>query len=145
MYEALRHKADQRVADTYFNHKLGPQMDELLEVANLSLDELLAVHKNHPLTVNSDYRKKLQLAEAKRLTRQLTPSIEEYAEQRGKSTEAEAMEEFIMRTVGTTSEENMDLAAAEYALDAMLAYYQVSVTKYIAICHVSLTNESRSR
>lgn len=118
-------------------------MAELLETANSSLDELIAIHKTHPFTVNSDYRTKVQIAEARRLTKQLMPSIKTYAERYRKPIEAEDLESFIRDAMIVQTEEDMDFAAAESALDFMLAYYEVRNPKYIT--RYNITNKFRLR
>ena len=92
----------------------------------MSLNELLAVHNSSPFTLNSEYLKRLRIAEAKRLTKQLFPDIKDFLKKEGTSLEADILENFIVGTINATNADNMDLAAAEYTLDAMLAYYEVS-------------------
>lgn len=89
----LQYLTDDDVCNKILKFWLDPIMEQSLEAANNKLNELLEVHKDHPLTTNRDFvdnRRKLQ------------------------------------QTKDEDSNLDMDLVAAEDALDNMNAYYKVS-------------------
>ncbi len=51
----LHYLTDEEVCDKILRFWLDPIMAERLEAANGKLDELLEVHKDHPMTFNHDF------------------------------------------------------------------------------------------
>lgn len=89
----LQYLTDDEVCDKLLRYWLDPIMGERLEAANSKLDELLDVHKDHPMTTNYDFVDNRRRIQQKR-------------DEDGSTTD-------------------MDLVAAEDALDNMSAYYEV--------------------
>lgn len=122
----LQHLTDDDVREKIFRLWLNPIMAQKLEAAYGKLDELLEVHKEHPLTTNHyfmDNRKKLQQRDTKdelqrKLKSMATPglmlSVEDVAA--------------LIKNSGSEVNPDMDMLAAEDAYDNMMAYYKVTIT-----------------
>ncbi|OBT89992.1 hypothetical protein VE02_01614 [Pseudogymnoascus sp. 03VT05] len=125
----LQHLTDDDVREKIFRLWLNPIMAQKLETAYGKLDELLEVHKEHPLTTNHyfmDNRKKLQQRDAKeelqrKLKSMATPglmlSVEDVAA--------------LIKNSGSEVSPDMDMLAAEDAYDNMMAYYRVSMKLFM--------------
>jgi hypothetical protein len=99
-------------------------MSKKLDAANAKLDELLEVHKEHPLTVNHhflDNRKKLQ---EKSVQKQLQDKLNREFTNPNQKLLVEDISRLVSN-LNTTLNPDMDMIAAEDAFDNMLAYYGV--------------------
>ena len=113
-------------------------MSKKLESAYAKLDELLEVHKEHPLTTNHyfmDNRKKLQQKTGKEEIEERLKK--EFAQPNQKLTVDDISR--IVAAVNPNVNPDMDLVAAEDAFENMNAYYKVSnsysTTLFLTILH----------
>ena len=98
-------------------------MEEKLNLACSKLDELLEVHKDYPMTTNIHFITKSRTSRPN-CGKESLESILRSRVQSGKALSAEELNQ-IMSTVATKTDPDMDLVAAEEALDNMNAYYEV--------------------
>jgi hypothetical protein len=101
-------------------------MAKKLGAANAKLDELLEVHKEHPLTTNHhflDNRKKLQ---QKSTQDQLQEMLNREFNRPSDKLSAEDVSR-LMSNLSTTVNPDMDMVASEDAFDNMNAYYEVAI------------------
>jgi hypothetical protein len=121
----LQQLTDSDVTDKVFGLLIYPIMEQKLKAAYNKLDELLEVHKEHPMTTNHyfiDNRKKRQQKNSKE-------EIEERLRREFKQPSQKLTVDDIARIVETITLEvspDMDLVAAEDAFDNMMAYYKAS-------------------
>ncbi|KAL5354349.1 hypothetical protein ACLOAV_000438 [Pseudogymnoascus australis] len=121
----LQHLTDDDVRDKILRLWLNPIMAQKLETAYSKLDELLEVHKEHPLTINHSFinnRKELQQQDTK-------DEIQRKLESIARPGQALSVEGVTLAMKNLTSEvsADMDMLAAEDAFDNMMAYYKVPI------------------
>ena len=119
----LRHLTDDDVSENIFRFWLQPIMEEKLNLACSKLDELLEVHKDYPMTTNNHFIIK-SMTSRQNSGKESLESILRSRVQSGKALSAEELNQ-MMSTVATKTDPDMDLVAAEEALDNMNAYYEV--------------------
>lgn len=105
-------------------------MAKKLGAANAKLDELLEVHKEHPLTTNHhflDNRKKLQ---QKSTQEQLQEMLNREFSKPNDKLSAEDVSR-LMSNLSTTVNLDMDMVASEDAFDNMNAYYEVVILLFL--------------
>jgi hypothetical protein len=104
-------------------------MKDKLDAAYGKLDELLEVHKEHPLTTNHNFldnRKKLQQQDMKSQIQQKLKSIS----MPGNKLSVEDVTRLI-ENMDVEVDADMDMLAAAYAFDHMMAYYKVKTVVFI--------------
>lgn len=98
-------------------------MEEKLKLAYSKLDDLLEVHKDYPMTTNSTF------INHSKNTRQESgrESLESVLRSRLQSKQDVSVDEItqMMLPITTKPDLDMDMVAAEEALDHMNAYYEV--------------------
>jgi CBS-domain-containing membrane protein len=125
----LQHLTDDDTREKILRLWLNPIMSQKLDTAYNKLDELLEVHKEHPLTTNHhflDNRRKLQ---QKSNQEQLQEMLNrEFV----KPTQKLSVEDVsrLMSNLNTAVNPDMDMAAAEDAFDNMNAYYEVAISPF---------------
>lgn len=102
-------------------------MEEKLQLAYAKLDELLEVHKDHPMTTNIQFIKNSRSLQQPNNTddamrKAPLPSIQKLSS------------DDSSRSLSTTEPKkkfDMDMVAAEQALDNMKAFYEVQSASYL--------------
>lgn len=124
----LLHLTDDDVCEKILRLWLNPIMAQKLKAAYGKLDELLEVHKEHPLTTNHsfmDNRRKLQQKDTKdEMQRKLKSSVKH-----GQMLSVEDVT-LLMNNLNSEVSADMDMLAAEDAYDNMMAYYEVTIAIY---------------
>jgi hypothetical protein len=101
-------------------------MEQKLRAAYNKLDELLEVHKEHPMTTNRyfiDNRKNLQQKNSDEIEERLKSKFTQPGQRLTVHDIAK-----IVKTITLEVSPDMDLVAAEEAFDNMTAYYEASYT-----------------
>jgi hypothetical protein len=138
--QALQFLTDATVSDALLRHLLDPIMDERLKSAFTKLEELIAVHKEHPETRNHYFTDHYNALQRKHNERKTTRVLEEAFKKRG----GEMSDHDIPHLLAKLREDNqadMDMVAAESTFNAMEAFYRVRLNH---ICSNSvLVNHSK--
>jgi hypothetical protein len=121
--QALQHLTDATVSDALLRHLLDPLMDQRLKLAYEKLDELMAVHKEHPETRNHYFTDRYNALQRNRSEAKTTQVLEELFQRRANVTEDDIPRLLIL--LRQNSEPDMDLVAAESTFNAMEAFYKV--------------------
>ncbi len=120
----LLHLTERDLCEKLMRLWLYPIMEERLNAAYAKLDELLEVHKEHPMTTNHyflDNRKKLQQKSSKEEIEERLKKEFNYTDQKLSFSEIAR----IVSSLNTETNPDMNLVAAEDAFDNMNAYYKV--------------------
>ena len=121
----LQYLTNTDVGDAILDLWLAPIMDQRLQAAYAKLDELTAVHKDHPMTTNHyflDNVKKLQQRDTKE---ELEEKLKkQFTQADGKLSINDVAA--ILSAAGPKTSPDMDLVAAGDAFDNMMAYYKAS-------------------
>ncbi|KAH6721518.1 P-loop containing nucleoside triphosphate hydrolase protein [Leptodontidium sp. MPI-SDFR-AT-0119] len=124
----LRHLTDEDVCENIFRFWLHPIMEEKLKLAYSKLDDLLEVHKDYPMTTNSTF------INHSKNTRQESgrESLESVLRSRLQSKQDVSVDEItqMMLPITTKPDLDMDMVAAEEALDHMNAYYEIAMNLF---------------
>ena len=99
-------------------------MEEKLALAYSKLEELLEVHRDHPMTTNSQFINNSKVTRQDNTKDEIETKIKrEFTAKFGKV----SMEDItrIMSMKESSSSSDMDMMAAEEALDSMIAFYEV--------------------
>lgn len=123
MEQALQHLTDATVSDALLRHLLDPLMDQRLALANTKLDELLAVHKEHPETRNHYFTDRYNTLQRDQTAAETTQILERAFARRPSMTEADIPR--LVALLRQSTEADMDLVAAESTFNAMEAFYKV--------------------
>lgn len=118
----MQYLTDATVSDALLRHLLDPIMDNKLELAYSKLEELLAVHKEHPETRNHYFTNMYNALQRKQFQIKTT-SILQKAAANGRV----LVEDEIPALVSLLQDEpeaDMDLVAAESIFNAMEAFYK---------------------
>jgi hypothetical protein len=124
--QALLYLTDSTVSDALLRHLLDPVMDERLRIAYVKLDELMAVHKEHPETRNHYFTYNYNALQAARYEKKTVRVIEEAFEKRSTMTEEDIPH--LLAVLREKTEVDMDFIAAESTFNAMEAFYKVIST-----------------
>jgi len=133
----LQHLTDDDVCEKLLRLWLNPIMAQKLEAAYDKLDELLDVHKEHPLTTNHyfmDNRKKFQQKDTKDEMQRKLKSVT-------KPGQMMSVDDISLLMLNLNSDVgfDMDMLAAEDAYDNMMAYYKVNIAVPITASYNLLT------
>ncbi|KAG4439223.1 hypothetical protein IFR05_005314 [Cadophora sp. M221] len=124
----LRHLTDEDVCENIFRFWLHPIMEEKLKLAYSKLDELLEVHKDYPMTTNSAF------INHSKTTRQdsRNENLESQLRSRLQSRQDVSVDEItqMMLPITIKPDLDMDMVAAEEALDNMNAYYEIAMNLF---------------
>ena len=121
--QALQYLTDGTVSDALLRNLLDPVMDERLSKAYLKLDELMAVHKEHPETRNHYFTDNYNILQARRYEERTTRQLEKAFKKCGEMTEEDIPR--LLSMLRVSSEADMDLVAADATYNAMEAFYKV--------------------
>jgi len=121
----LRYLTDDDACENILRFWLNPIMEERLTSAYGKLDELLEVHKDYPMTTNSQFIKNSKTYRQDKNMEQFNQAVEETGLQPGQKL---SLEDFsrLLPSKSLTANLDMDMVAAEEAFDNMNAYYEVS-------------------
>lgn len=127
--QVLQHLTDAEVCGALFYELLGPIMDEKLDLSYSKLGELIAVYKDHPVTLNHYFQENVvALRKARR-----NPSIEEKL--RGifsdRSTIYKQDVPLLMSAMQSEETPDMNRKAAEEIFDNMNAFYKVCASSFL--------------
>ncbi|KFX88815.1 hypothetical protein O988_08880 [Pseudogymnoascus sp. VKM F-3808] len=125
----LQHLTDDDVCEKLLRLWLNPIMAQKLEAAYDKLDELLDVHKEHPLTTNHyfmDNRKKFQQKDTKDEMQRKLKSVTKPGQMMSVDDVA-----LLVMTLNSDVGVDMDMLAAEDAYDNMMAYYKVAMKLFM--------------
>lgn len=123
---------DATVSDALLRHLLDPVMDDRLAMAYVKLDELLAVHQEHPETRNHYFTDKYNALQARQYKNKTTQALEDAFEKRGEMTEEDIPH--LLAMLREKKEVNMDLIAAGSTFNAMEAFYKVCTQLCNSLC-----------
>lgn len=127
--QVLQHLTDAEVCAALFYELLEPIMDEKLELAYSKLGELIAVYKDHPITLNRYFQENVAaLQKARR-----NPSIEEKLRRiiSEQDTIVESDVPLLMSAMQFEETPDMNRKAAEEIFDNMNAFYKVRTSSFL--------------
>lgn len=139
--QALLYLTDSTVSDALLRHLLDPVMDDRLAMAYVKLDELMAVHKEHPETRNHYFTDRYNALQARQYENKTTQVLEDAFEKRGEMTEEDIPH--LLAMLREDKEVKMYWIAAESTYNAMEAFYKVCLLDF-AVAHVLITPSLRS-
>ncbi len=121
---------DEDSCEKVFRFLLYPIMEEKLNSAYRKLDELLGVHKDYPMTTNSQFLNNVKNKRPRRdSNNQVLDEDLKAILQVGQKVDSDDIEEIsrLLSTSNTKPVLDMDMVAAEEAFDNMNAYYEVNL------------------
>lgn len=119
----LRYLTNEDVSENIFRFWLHPIMEEKLNLAYAKLDELLEVHKDYPMTTNTHFIKNCRTLRPDSSKKTLESMLKARL-QSGQDVSVDEITQ-MMSTVTSEADVDVDMVAAEEALDNMQAYYEV--------------------
>lgn len=134
MEQALQHLTDVTVSDALLRHVLDPVMDQRLILAYAKLDELMAVHKEHPETRNNYFTDRYNALQRNQSEAKTTKLLEQAFARDGDMSARDIPRLLLM--LHRNAETDVDLVAAESTFNAMEAFYKV---RQASMCDTSLT------
>jgi hypothetical protein len=123
--QALQYLTDATVSDAPLRYLRDPVLDNKLKLAYAKLDELIAVHKEHPETRNHFFTDMYNALQRKDTDAKSTEVLQQAFEDGNKMTEEDTPSTVAMLRERT--EADMDLVAATSIFNAMEAFYKVSI------------------
>ena len=121
--QALQYLTDDTVSDALLRYLLDPIMDNKLKLAHAKLEELMAVHKEHPETRNHYFTDMYNALQRKQSEAETADVLQKAFENRSHMTDDDVSS--IIATLREEREADMDLVAAESTYNAMEAFYKV--------------------
>lgn len=121
--EALQYLTDATVSDALLRYLLDPILDERLKTAYLKLDELMAVHKEHPETRNQYFTDQYNALQKQQFEKKTTKVLKDAFRKHGEMTEADIPH--LLALLRHDTEDDMDWIAAQSTFNAMEAFYKV--------------------
>jgi hypothetical protein len=121
--QVLRYLTDATVSDNLLRYLLDPAMDRRLTLAGAKLDELMAVHKEHPETRNHYFTDNYNMLQRRQSEAKTTEVLEKMLERREEITKGDIPR--LLEMLHKKVEADMDLVAAESTFNAMEAFYKV--------------------
>ena len=119
----LRHLADNDACENILRIWLNPIMERKLNAAYAKLDELLEVHKDYPMTTNSQFINNSKRSRQNQRKKEFERTINE-AQKSGRNLTAKDISN-LFSTTHIEVDSDMDMIAAEESFDNMNAYYEV--------------------
>jgi len=134
LHKTMRHVADDDTAERLYGTIISPQIMCFGNAVTVRLNELLEPHcKGHPITYNQTLTRNMQLAQAKRHEEKTRAALSKYF----KATDGQFAHQYLsaeaFAAVVKSTEPDMENYAAMTAIDAMEAYYKVSVLTWRGI------------
>jgi len=121
--QALQYLTDATVSDALLRYLLDPLMDQRLVLANTKLEELMAVHKEHPETRNHYFTDRYNTLQRNQTEAKTTHILQEAFVRRPSMTAGDIPR--LVAMLRQDTEADMDLIAAESTFNAMEAFYEV--------------------
>lgn len=125
----LERLTDREVGEKILRLVLDPLMEERLKMANDKLDELTAVHKDHPMTTNNRFMDNIKKGRQKSTQEGLAERLHKELSTLGRTVDSNVVEYIFASVLDSKANPDMDMVAAEDAFDNMNAYYQVSMCR----------------
>jgi hypothetical protein len=122
------------VSDALLRYLIDPVMDRRLKSAYDKLDELMAVHKEHPETRNHYFTDRYNALQRNHSEAEVTKALERAFETRSRITEGEIPH--LVAMIREKTEVDMDLVAARSTFNAMEAFYKARRPN---TCHIYCT------
>lgn len=125
----LRELTDDDACENILRFWLYPAMEEKLSCANSKLDELLEVHKDYPMTTNTQFvSQRPGRKQSSRHELLDDPALKAIWD----SGEKVSMDQIshVLSTISIKPAPDLDMIAAEEAYDNMNAYYEVGLEEY---------------
>jgi hypothetical protein len=126
----LKYLTDDDVCEKVLQFWIIPIMEEKLNLAYEKLDELLAVHKDHPMTTNGHFINNSKKTMQDGAIDNLEMTLKREGQKSGGVVSIHDITR-IMSSMKSISIADMDMVAAEEALDNMNAFYEVYPVSYI--------------
>ena len=120
----LKHLTDEEASEKIFTFWIYPIMAQKLEAAHRKLDELIEVHKDHPITTNPHFIGNKKKPRQKSSKDELELALQKEFKKSNKKMSLDEINE-ILSSVDQNFNLDIDLMAAEEALDNMTAFYEV--------------------
>lgn len=120
----LRKLSDDDAAENIFTFWLYPHMEKRLQLAYDKLDELLEVHKEYPITTNTQFITNNQASQRNKNQRNLEDVMRQSLSTPGQKVNVDEISRMLSDT-RLKIDFDMDMIAAEEAFDNMNAYYEV--------------------
>ncbi len=121
--QALQYSTDDTVSDALLRYLLDPIMDNKLKLAYAKLEELMAVHKEHPETRNHYFTDTYNALQQKQSEAETADVLQKAFENRSHMTDDDIPS--LVAILREKREADMDLVAAESTYNAMEAFYKV--------------------
>jgi hypothetical protein len=121
--QVIRYLTDATVSDNLLRYLLDPAMDQRLTLAYAKLDELMAVHKEHPETRNQYFTARYNMLQRKQSEAKTTEVLDKIFDRCEEITKKDIPQ--LLEMLHKNAEADMDLAAAESTFNAMEAFYKV--------------------
>jgi hypothetical protein len=122
--QVLQYITDATVGDRLLRYLLDPIMDVKLKMAHGKLDELMAVHKEHPETRNHYFTETYNSLQQKKSQAKTKQALADAFIRQGTMNQDD-IPYLVAKLHIKEASADMDLVAAESTLDAMEAFYQV--------------------
>jgi hypothetical protein len=117
----LRHLTDDDSCEKIQRHWLFPRMEDKQDLAQEKLGELLAVHEDQPMTTNTRFLKNSRAHQQQKVDKKVLQKIKN-----GDFKDIDEAEIALALSNPPTSQDaDMDMLAAEEALDNMMVFYEV--------------------
>lgn len=120
----LKYLTDDDTCEKVLRYRLYPIMEEKLELTYTKLDELLDVHKDNPMTTNSNFINNSKKLRQNSVKDEFEERMKQEFSQPGRKVGMEEISR-ILSTIGQKANPDMDMVTAEEALDNMNTYYEV--------------------
>lgn len=133
----LRFLTDNVASEKILQFWLLPIMEEKLKSAYSKLDELLEVHKDHPMTTNKHFINSCKKPRQDNTKAEIEKRIRQSFPNPGQKFGIDDIMD-ILSTTKPSSHMDTDMIAAEEAFDNMNAFYEVSHIR----CPVSTSTEN---
>jgi len=127
--QALQYLTDATVSDALLRYLLDPLMDQRLVLANTKLEELMAVHKEHPETRNHYFTDRYNTLQRNQTEAKTTHILQEAFVRRPSMTAGDIPR--LVAMLRQDTEADMDLIAAESTFNAMEAFYEVAMKLFV--------------
>lgn len=123
----LKYLTDEDTCEKIWQIYLHPIMERRLSISYEKLDELLEVHKDHPMTTNSLFVNGAKQRRHESASKAIEERVKLRFQKAGQKVSADEITQFLSTlNASTTSNVDMDMIAAEDAFDHMNAFYEVN-------------------
>ena len=127
--QVLQHLTDAEVCAALFYELLEPIMDEKLELAYSKLGELIAVYKDHPITLNHYFQENVAALQKARRNPSIEEKLRRIISERNSILERDVP--LLMSAMQFEETPDMNRKAAEEIFDNMNAFYKVLTSSFL--------------